>query len=611
MVKMSPEMLRNLNELRINNKFCDAKIIVENGETFFAHRAILAGTSKYFCALFTTPLETSSELCFKVTRLPWVSKSLMEEVLNYTYTRKFNLTDENAFDLYVVCDYLCIDSATEVCINYLKKQINEENCIEILSFARAYLCPSLSVTAERYTLRNFLLVANKNNEILECDLKDIINIVSSNHLNVYTEEPVWEFALKWINHKPDQRRGYISHILSKIRLGIMNETFFLQNVAQNPFVRENSHCREIVDSVNNFLRDCSRLQFINEEVQTPKFAQPRIPHDIVFAVGGWSIGTPTAVVESYDSRADRWLRPEHMLDPQGARAYHGCAILDNKMYVIGGFDGLEYFNSCRCYDFDQKQWQNIAPMNTRRCYVSVTVLHGIIYAMGGFDGHSRQSTAEKYDPATNQWTLLPNMNVARSDADATTLNGQIYITGGFNGIECLNTAEIYDPEVNEWSLLPPMLFRRSGVSCIAYDSMIYVLGGFDGTIRLRSVERFDPITETWNTVPDMLSPRSNFAVEVVDDVIIVIGGFNGIGTTHYVECYDKKLNEWRHASDMSLNRSALSACLIHDLTDVTGLIYEQREALMEEKRLALHALLPHTPDSEEEITSENFEDVEM
>ncbi|XP_065216409.1 kelch-like protein 10 [Planococcus citri] len=606
---MSPEMLKNLNDLRLSNKFCDAKIIVD-GKTFLAHRAILAGTSKYFCALFTTPLETSTELDFKVTRLPWINKELMEEVLNYTYTRKFDLNMDNAFDMYVVCDYLCIDSATEACVNFLKKQIDEENCIEILSFARSYLCPVLSVAAERFTLRNFQDVANKNNDILECELKDVINIVSSNHLNVYTEEPVWQFVLKWVNHRPDQRKSYVSYILGKIRLGIMNETYFIQNVAQSTFVCDNDQCKSIIDSVNNFFRDCSRLQFINEEVQTPKFAQPRIPHDIVFAVGGWSIGSPTAVVESYDSRADRWMRPEYMLDPEGARAYHGCAILDGKMYVIGGFDGLEYFNSCRCYDFESKQWHNIAPMNTRRCYVSVAVLNGVIYAMGGYDGHNRQSTAEKYDPTTNQWTLLPNMNVARSDADATTLNDRIYITGGFNGIECLNTAEIYDSEVNEWSLLPPMLFRRSGVSCIAYNNMIYVLGGFDGTIRLRSVERFDPTTETWSAVPDMLSPRSNFAVEVIDDVIIVIGGFNGIGTTHYVECYDKKLNEWRHASDMSLNRSALSACLIHDLTDVTGLIYEQREALMEEKRLALHALLPHTPDSDETI-SDNLEDLEL
>lgn len=608
---MSPEMLKNLNDLRLNKKFCDAKIIVEEGATFLAHRAILAGTSKYFCALFTTPLECkNTENEFKVTRLPWIRKNLMEEILNYTYTRKFHLTEENAFDMYVICDYLCIDSATEICINFLKKQINDLNCIEVLSFARSYLCPSLSVSAERYTLRNFLQVCDKNKDLLECDLKDVISIVGSNHLNAYVEEPVWEFAIKWINYKPEERSNYIACLLGKIRLGIMDEIFFTHNVVQNPYVHENNECRAIIESVNTFFRDCNRLQFITDEVQTPKFAQPRIPHDIVFAIGGWSIGSPTAVVESYDSRADRWMRPEYMLDPQGARAYHGCAILDGKMYVIGGFDGLEYFNSCRCYDFETKQWRNIAPMNTRRCYVSVTVLNGNIYAMGGYDGHNRQSSAEQYDPRTNQWTLLPNMNVARSDADATTLNGRVYITGGFNGIECLNTAEIYDPEINEWSLLPPMLFRRSGVSCIAYNLMVYVLGGFDGTIRLRSVERFDPTTETWSAVPDMLSPRSNFAVEVVDNVIIVIGGFNGIGTTHYVECYDKQLNEWRHASDMSLNRSALSACLIQDLTDVSGLIYEQREALMEEKRLALHALLPQASDSDETI-SDNFDDIDI
>lgn len=246
------------------------------------------------------------------------------------------------FPRYIVCDYLCMDSATEACVSFLKRQISEMNCIEMLSFARSYLCPSLGVTAERYTLRNFVHVADKNVDLLECDLKDVINIVGSNHLNVYVEEPVWQFALKWINHKPDERRGYVAHILGKIRLGIMNETFFAQNVAQNEVVRDSGQCQPIVDSVTGFYRDCGRLQFIQDEVQTPTFAQPRIPHDIVFAVGGWSIGSPTAVVESYDSRADRWMRPEYMLDPQGARAYHGCAILDGKMYVIGGFDGLEY-----------------------------------------------------------------------------------------------------------------------------------------------------------------------------------------------------------------------------------------------------------------------------
>lgn len=31
-------------------------------------------------------------------------------------------------------------------------------------------------------------------------------------------------------------------------------------------------------------------------------ARPRIPHEILFAIGGWSAGSPTSFVETYDNR---------------------------------------------------------------------------------------------------------------------------------------------------------------------------------------------------------------------------------------------------------------------------------------------------------------------
>lgn len=59
-----------------------------------------------------------------------------------------------------------------------------------------------------------------------------------------------------------------------------------------------------------------------------------------------------------------------------------------------------------------------------RCYISVAVLDGKIYALGGYDGQNRQNSAERYDPTTNQWSLIAPMHQQRSDASATTLNGR-------------------------------------------------------------------------------------------------------------------------------------------------------------------------------------------
>lgn len=60
------------------------------------------------------------------------------------------------------------------------------------------------------------------------------------------------------------------------------------------------------------------------------------------------------------------------VDPAGSRAYHGTAVIGYSIYVIGGFDALEYFSSCRCFNAVTKQWTEIAPMHVRRYYYAKT-----------------------------------------------------------------------------------------------------------------------------------------------------------------------------------------------------------------------------------------------
>ena len=38
------------------------------------------------------------------------------------------------------------------------------------------------------------------------------------------------------------------------------------------------------------------------------------------------------------------------------RAYHGMAVLNDSIYILGGFDGLMYFNSMRRFNPALKKW---------------------------------------------------------------------------------------------------------------------------------------------------------------------------------------------------------------------------------------------------------------
>lgn len=50
----------------------------------------------------------------------------------------------------------------------------------------------------------------------------------------------------------------------------------------------------------------------------------------------------------------------------GRRLQFGVAVIDNKLYVVGGRDGLKTSNTVECYDPLTKVWSNMPPMSTHR-----------------------------------------------------------------------------------------------------------------------------------------------------------------------------------------------------------------------------------------------------
>ncbi|XP_071580857.1 kelch-like protein 10 isoform X3 [Temnothorax nylanderi] len=529
---MSTQAMQSLYDFRQNNLLCDAILRLEDGGVFPIHRAILSACSTYFRALFTTTLHSREKTD---VLLPGVTSPMMNLLLEYAYLRSIDVNQENVCELLTTADYLSIVGVLDLCCDYLRDNLAPENCIGVMRFARQHFCKKLENDAYRFIVGHFVEVSQRSEEILHLPIEELKPLVGADELNVKSEQTVWELVLKWINHDPESRKDYIVDLMKNIRLGLLDTQFFLENVKDHPYVVGNDACRPIIIETLKFLYDLEMITQKDGEVPTPEIARPRVPHEILFAIGGWSGGSPTNYIETYDTRADRWI-PIEETDPTGPRAYHGLAVVGFDIYVIGGFDGVDYFNSCRCFNAVTKVWREVAPMNVRRCYVSVAVLNDLVYAMGGYDGYHRQKTAERYNYKTNQWSLIASMNVQRSDASATTLNG------GFNGIS-----------------------------------------------RMCSGEKYKPSTNSWSHIPDMYNPRSNFAIEVIDDMIFAIGGFNGVTTTYQVECYDEKTNEWYEATDMNICRSALSACVIMGLPNVYDYIHKHRERLMEEKRQKLLA----------------------
>lgn len=173
------------------------------------------------------------------------------------------------------------------------------------------------------------------------------------------------------------------------------------------------------------IQDLMRQNFPPRYAVVNTVARPRLPQEILLAIGGWSGNDPTKCIEAYDFRTDYWINVEKNLEPP--RAYHGTVVYNSCFYCLGGFDRVEYFNSVCKFDLNTHTWHNVAPMYFRRCYVSTVLLNRHIYAIGGYDGNNRLNTAERYRPETNQWTVIAPMNERRSDASSATLHNKVTI----------------------------------------------------------------------------------------------------------------------------------------------------------------------------------------
>lgn len=592
-------MVAALDDLRRHQVFTDAEVVcTDDGSRFPVHRVLLYAA----CPLFRQQSTSGESPCsvsaaatttnaiglapggepsgrasqesgtlamspnsgpLKTYPVEGVSGDIMDALLKYVYTNKVTLNSNNVLSIFLAAQRFQIKRIVERCFEFLTKDINVANCVRTLEFAREQKHPSLADVAVNFISMNFAEVAKSNQDFLRIPYDDLKALLSSDELNLSDEALAFQAAIAWTSSDSTTRHRFLPSLLSAIRFGLCKVAFLQEEVFAHPMVND-VDCRAVLEPAHGLI-DQMGIHEVSKLINlSHPMLRPRIPRDVLFVIGGWSNGSATNLIESYDCRANRWLIFPGDRDIM-PRAYHGLVALDSMIYMIGGFDGSQCFNCVRCFNPLMHCWSERACMHLARCYVSVAVLNGKIYAMGGYDGDRRTNTAERYDPATNTWMLIAEMNDQRSDACATVVDGKVYIVGGFTGTQVLNTAECYDPKTDEWTYIRPMTAPRSGVRVINYQDTVYVLGGFNGTHRLSTGEKYDFLRDRWLELPNMLTPRSNFAVAVLDDLLYAIGGFNGTTTVPFVESYDAKTNSWRRVTDMNINRSALGACVTINL----------------------------------------------
>lgn len=274
----------------------------------------------------------------------------------------------------------------------------------------------------------------------------------------------------------------------------------------------------------------------------------------------------------------------------------GTAVVDGKVYAIGGFSGSTLAVN-EMFDPETGSWTEKAPMPTPRALLVVAAVQGKIYAIGGahwtgpgYDGEYSYAT-EEYDPATDSWSRKSDLpldppfgsSLGNAFIGGTAVDGKILVVV-FNTETPGTTATYeYDPALDAWRTdRAAVPFSYTQFAAASLDGRLYVAAISDGGGPFEGgapFAEYDATRDLWIVRQATPTARRSFALAANDTAVYAVGGsrierlepeetfFEPMAT---VERYNPQSRTWSAATPMPTPRHSPGVAAIGDKLYVLG-----------------------------------------
>ena len=206
--------------------------------------------------------------------------------------------------------------------------------------------------------------------------------------------------------------------------------------------------RQYLTSVRQFHPSTNQWSYIAPMHIRRCFASAVGVNDELYIISGFDGRRRLYSVEKYSPGSNEWLMVKSI---NTSRSDAASVNHNGKIYMFGGFSG-DSLSSCECYDVEDDHWHYITPMQCKRsgaCAVSLPTQNKIL-VLGGFDGSVRVNSMEIYDLQTNKWSYGRPMTYIRSNFTACLVHHEVYAIGGLTGQGTTDSVEIYDINSQTW-----------------------------------------------------------------------------------------------------------------------------------------------------------------
>ena len=537
--KHREDLLERLDALRRKETFCDVTVAV-NGKEFKAYKVVLAAASPFFLSLLENDMRERKEQLIEI-KLEEATASVMEDVLEYIYTGNVSVTEESCHNLIATADYLLLPGLKTLAVEFLKEKVTVQNCVFNYYFANKYRCTELTEICCSVINLNFSDVM-KTDDFLNLDMKQVMEWVSGDDINVRAEEEVFTGIVDWVSHNRSDRESCFPDLIRQIRLRPSSQDILLKKLVNEDLVTTNIECmnfvlRSITDSDESLSREprnCLKVQVEGIFLCGGRKALCYLPQvnmwykmvDMSFEHQNHSLLLDRQRVYIF-SKQNRCHLVEYYVPSTNLWCSFQSGFKYNEQFCsVSAGSGYSFLNALTynehipymyTYDINTNKWnmQEESPIN-RWGVCAISQGHHI-YIIGGTQVGdyvaAGNTKVERFNPSNESVEEVAPLNEARHDAFGAVMNDKIYVAGGIQMREqrciLLNTCEVYDPSTNEWHLMADLCVPRHSASMVCFKEALYVIGGLKNTnnqvvTRELSVEMFDSETSEWKekgTIP--------------------------------------------------------------------------------------------------------------
>jgi N-acetylneuraminic acid mutarotase len=282
----------------------------------------------------------------------------------------------------------------------------------------------------------------------------------------------------------------------------------------------------------------------------------------VYAIGGSSDVGDGQVISSAEALQlpARRIQPatqwRSLPDAPTARLMTGWAVLDDKVWIIGGLRDGVALQTVESYDPRTGAWQTQPSLPIPLHHAAAATYRGEVVVLGGASSDLTQASTKVFALRNGNWVDLPNITHARAAPAAAVVGDKLVVAGGQNGKQIVPQTEVFDG--SSWHDAANMPTPREHLAAVSDGTYVYTVGGrfLSADKNSAAFERFDPQSGTWTKLVDMPTPRGSYGATFIDGRIVAVGGEEPTRVLGVAEMYDIADGKWTTLPPMPTPRHA-------------------------------------------------------